>query len=131
VMFSVGAVPVKVISTLPTPLFTPNRDGLLALSILPCTINICVAQTLAAGGNMGTAIFNAIFANVLGEGFLNNFYFLSHSLFHPLCHRPYLSPPFYSLPSFLPPRPLPSPFLSSSLLHLFLTLFLSPPHLPH
>lgn len=42
------------------------RDGLLALSVLPCTINICVAQTLAAGGNMGTAIFNAIFANVLG-----------------------------------------------------------------
>lgn len=43
-----------------------TRDGLLALSILPCTINICVAQTLSAGGNMGTAIFNAIFANVLG-----------------------------------------------------------------
>jgi sodium/bile acid cotransporter 7 len=42
------------------------RDGLLALSVLPCTINICVAQTLAAGGNMGTAIFNAIFANVMG-----------------------------------------------------------------
>ena len=42
------------------------RDGLLALSVLPCTINICVAQTLAAGGNMGTAIFNAIFANVIG-----------------------------------------------------------------
>ena len=36
------------------------------LSVLPCTINICVAQTLAAGGNMGTAIFNAIFANVCG-----------------------------------------------------------------
>ena len=42
------------------------RDGLLVLSCLPTTINICVAQTLAAGGNMGTAIFNAIFANVLG-----------------------------------------------------------------
>lgn len=42
------------------------RDGLLVLSCLPCTINICVAQTLAAGGNMGTAIFNAIFANVIG-----------------------------------------------------------------
>lgn len=43
------------------------RDGLLALSILPTTINICVAQTLSSGGNMGTAIFNAIFANVLGR----------------------------------------------------------------
>ena len=42
------------------------RDGLLVLACLPTTINICVAQTLAAGGNLGTAIFNAIFANVLG-----------------------------------------------------------------
>ena len=47
-----------------------NRDGLLALSILPCTINICVAQTLSAGGNMGTAIFNAIFANVMGASII-------------------------------------------------------------
>lgn len=47
----------------PDPAF---RDGLLVLACLPCTINICVAQTLAAGANMGTAIFNAIFANVLG-----------------------------------------------------------------
>ena len=47
----------------PDPAF---RDGLLVLSVLPTTINICVAQTLAAGGNMSTAIFNAIFANVLG-----------------------------------------------------------------
>lgn len=42
------------------------RDGFLVLSCLPVTINICVAQTLAAGGNMATAIFNAIFANVVG-----------------------------------------------------------------
>lgn len=47
----------------PDPAF---RDGLLVLSVLPTTINICVAQTLAAGGNMSTAIFNAIFANVVG-----------------------------------------------------------------
>jgi len=47
----------------PVPAF---RDGLLVLSCLPVTINICVAQTLAAGGNMATAIFNAIFANVVG-----------------------------------------------------------------
>ena len=47
----------------PDPAF---RDGLVVLSCLPTTINICVAQTLAAGGNMGTAIFNAIFANVIG-----------------------------------------------------------------
>jgi predicted Na+-dependent transporter len=42
------------------------RDGLIVLSVIPGTINICVAQTLAAGGNMGTAIFNAIFGNVIG-----------------------------------------------------------------
>lgn len=46
--------------------FQEFRDGLMILSVLPCTINICVAQTLSAGGNMGTAIFNAIFGNVLG-----------------------------------------------------------------
>lgn len=42
------------------------RDGLLVLACLPCTINICVAQTLAAGANLACAIFNAIFANVVG-----------------------------------------------------------------
>lgn len=49
--------------------FYPNKqftDGLLILSCLPCTINISVAQTLSAGGDMGTAIFNAIFGNVIG-----------------------------------------------------------------
>lgn len=49
--------------------FYPNaefRDGLLLLGCLPCTINISVAQTLAAGCDMGTAIFNAIFGNVIG-----------------------------------------------------------------
>ena len=54
----------KVLAPLyPVPAF---RDGFLVLSCLPVTINICVAQTLAAGGNMATAIFNAIFANVVG-----------------------------------------------------------------
>ena len=42
------------------------RDGLVVLACLPSTINICVAQTLAAGADMGTAIFNAIFGNVIG-----------------------------------------------------------------
>ena len=42
------------------------RDGLTVLSCIPTTINICVAQTLACGGNMGTVIFNAVFANVFG-----------------------------------------------------------------
>lgn len=64
--FNFGFIPVFVklfARFYPDPAF---RDGLLVLACLPTTINICVAQTLAAGANMGTAIFNAIFANVLG-----------------------------------------------------------------
>jgi len=64
--YNFGFIPILVSLLAP---FYPDavfRDGLLVLSVLPCTINICVAQTLAAGGNMGTAIFNAIFANVCG-----------------------------------------------------------------
>lgn len=49
--------------------FYPDKqfyEGLLVLSVVPQTINISVAQTMAAGANMGTAIFNAIFGNLLG-----------------------------------------------------------------
>eukprot|EP01040_Poterioochromonas_malhamensis_P014873 gene14873-16551_t len=65
-LFNFGFIPIVVKLLAP---FYPDqsfRDGLLVLACLPCTINICVAQTLAAGGNLGTAIFNAIFANVIG-----------------------------------------------------------------
>lgn len=65
-LFSYGFMPLvaKLLAPYyPDPAF---RDGLLVLSCLPTTINICVAQTLAAGGDMGTAIFNAIFGNVVG-----------------------------------------------------------------
>jgi len=65
-LFNFGFIPLaaKLLAPLyPDPAF---RDGLLVLSVLPCTINICVAQTLAAGGNMACAIFNAIFANIIG-----------------------------------------------------------------
>lgn len=65
-LFNFGVIPLaaKFLAPLyPDPAF---RDGLLVLSVLPCTINICVAQTLAAGGNMACAIFNAIFANIIG-----------------------------------------------------------------
>lgn len=65
-VFNFGFIPLlfKLLAPFyPDPAF---RDGLLVLACLPCTINICVAQTLAANGNLGTAIFNAIFANVLG-----------------------------------------------------------------
>jgi len=65
-LFNFGFIPVLAKVLAPHYPEAAFRDGLLALSVLPTTINICVAQTLAAGGNMGTAIFNAIFANVLG-----------------------------------------------------------------
>ena len=42
------------------------QDGLLVLSCLPTTISVCISQTQAAGGDMTTAIFNAIFANTIG-----------------------------------------------------------------
>lgn len=64
--FSFVAVPL--LAKLLAPLYPDAafRDGLLVLACLPCTINICVAQTLAAGANVACAIFNAIFANVVG-----------------------------------------------------------------
>mgnify|MGYP000546788929 CR=1 FL=1 len=65
-LFNFGMIPVitKILAPMyPDPMF---RDGLLVLACLPCTINICVAQTVSAGANVGTAIFNAIVANVIG-----------------------------------------------------------------
>lgn len=65
-MFNFGFIPI-IVKYL-APLY-PNKefvDGLLLLGCLPCTINISVAQTLSAGCDMGTAIFNAIFGNVVG-----------------------------------------------------------------
>lgn len=65
-LFNFGAIPIIVKFLAP---FYPNKefvDGLLLLGCLPCTINISVAQTLSAGCDMGTAIFNAIFGNVVG-----------------------------------------------------------------
>lgn len=65
-LFNFGFIPVIV--KFLAPLY-PNKefvDGLLLLGCLPCTINISVAQTLSAGCDMGTAIFNAIFGNVVG-----------------------------------------------------------------
>ena len=50
--------------------FTSNnkslRDGLFALSILPCTINLCVTHTDASGGDVSTAIVNAVIGNLIG-----------------------------------------------------------------
>ena len=42
------------------------RAGLLVMSALPTTVNMCVALTRSAGGNEALAIFNAVIGNVLG-----------------------------------------------------------------
>ena len=41
-------------------------DGMLVMSALPTTVNMCVALTRAAGGSEALAIFNAVLGNVLG-----------------------------------------------------------------
>eukprot|EP01041_Mallomonas_annulata_P004296 gene4296-8540_t len=65
-LFNFGFMPLFAKLLVP---FYPHQslaDGLLVLSCIPTTMSICISQTLAAGGDMTTAIFNAIFANTLG-----------------------------------------------------------------
>jgi solute carrier family 10 (sodium/bile acid cotransporter), member 7 len=38
----------------------------MVLACLPPTINMCISQTQASGGNMLTAIFNAVLGNFIG-----------------------------------------------------------------
>lgn len=42
------------------------RDGILILSCLPTTVNMCVILTSAAGGNVASALCNAVISNMLG-----------------------------------------------------------------
>lgn len=41
-------------------------DGILILCCLPTTVNMCIFLTGAAGGNMATALCNAVISNVAG-----------------------------------------------------------------
>ena len=41
-------------------------DGLLATACLPTTVNMCVALTQSAGGNVAAALANAVLGNCLG-----------------------------------------------------------------
>ena len=36
------------------------------MSCLPTTVNMCVVLTQSAGGNVATALFNAVVGNILG-----------------------------------------------------------------
>lgn len=42
------------------------RDGMVAMACCPTTINMCVALTRSAGGDVGLAVFNAVLGNLLG-----------------------------------------------------------------
>lgn len=42
------------------------KDGLMCLGALPCTINICVTLTQAAGADVICSIFNAVVGNIIG-----------------------------------------------------------------
>mmetsp|Transcript_12954 Transcript_12954/g.15821 ORF Transcript_12954/g.15821 Transcript_12954/m.15821 type:complete len:433 (-) Transcript_12954:1020-2318(-) len=52
--------------------FAPNLlpqtllDGLIILTCLPTTVNMCVLLTGRAGGNVASALANAVFGNLLG-----------------------------------------------------------------
>jgi sodium/bile acid cotransporter 7 len=50
----------------PNLLTPPLRDGLLILTCLPTTINMCVILTTAAGGSVATALWNAVISNLAG-----------------------------------------------------------------
>lgn len=48
-------------------LLTPAlADGLLVLTCLPTTVNMCILITSSAGGNVATALCNAVIGNILG-----------------------------------------------------------------
>lgn len=53
-------------SACPNLLTAPLRDGLLILTCLPTTVNMCVILTTAAGGSVASALFNAVISNLAG-----------------------------------------------------------------
>lgn len=53
-------------AVLPDFLPAPLLDGLLILTCLPTTVNMCVFLTTAAGGNVASALCNAVISNMAG-----------------------------------------------------------------
>jgi len=63
--YLIGLPLTKLLATLhifPQPLL----DGLLILSCLPTTVNMCVILTANAGGNVASALCNAVMSNLMG-----------------------------------------------------------------
>ena len=50
----------------PTLLPKPLLEGLLILTCLPTTINMCILLTSASGGNIATALCNTVISNLAG-----------------------------------------------------------------
>ncbi|KAL9179666.1 hypothetical protein ACHAXT_008956 [Thalassiosira profunda] len=65
--FLVGVPLTKGIETfLPNLLPRPLLEGLLILTCLPTTINMCIILTTASGGNVATALCNTVISNMAG-----------------------------------------------------------------
>jgi sodium/bile acid cotransporter 7 len=50
----------------PTLLTPALLDGLLILTCLPTTVNMCIFLTAAAGGNVASSLCNAVISNLGG-----------------------------------------------------------------
>jgi len=51
---------------LPGLLPTPLLDGILIMTCLPTTVNMCIILATAAGGNAASALCNAVIGNIIG-----------------------------------------------------------------
>lgn len=51
---------------LPGLLPKPLLDGILIMTCLPTTVNMCIILATAAGGNVASALCNAVIGNILG-----------------------------------------------------------------
>ena len=54
--FSMGILPILYYLAMPFFPFQEMRSGLHCLSALPCTINMCITLTVAAGANAACAV---------------------------------------------------------------------------
>lgn len=65
--FLIG-VPLTTIISRQMPNFLPHPllEGLLILTCLPTTVNMCVLLTSSAGGNVAASLANAVMGNILG-----------------------------------------------------------------
>ena len=65
--FCIG-VPLRKLFTTVLPNLIPSglADGLLIMTTLPTTVNMCIMLTSTSGGNAASAICNAVISNIMG-----------------------------------------------------------------